>query len=197
MTTPTLPDLIYTAVERHSQTAFTWAGNSPKAYREADAAHRAAGIKEVAKLIAEQAHEPLWNSLDDSDRERAFNSMPDMLEGFMKKWGWLHFAKAIEAICQEKNPARQGVKQEPSEWMPIETAPKDGRTLLLGYFNSHQKWRTMRGQWMSEEHITENWEDPDYSPPGWYETVVEGDDIPNCWYTEPTHWMPLPPSPKP
>ena len=82
-----------------------------------------------------------------------------------------------------------------SEWMPIESAPKDGRSMLLGYFNSAEKWRTMRGQWMSQDEIDENWEDPEYGVPGWYETVVESDDIPNCWFTEPTHWMPLPPAP--
>lgn len=44
-----------------------------------------------------------WAPLTDDDRDRAFHSLPDMLEGFMKKWGWLHFAKAIEDICREKN----------------------------------------------------------------------------------------------
>jgi hypothetical protein len=46
-----------------------------------------------------------WNKLTDEDRERAMKSMPDMLEGFRKTWGWLHFAKAIEDICMEKNAA--------------------------------------------------------------------------------------------
>ena len=84
---------------------------------------------------------------------------------------------------------------EPSGWMPIETAPKNDRTLLLGRFNSHGKWRTMRGQWMSENYIAEHWEDPDGVEPGWFETAVEPDDPPNCWPINPTHWMPLPPSP--
>lgn len=80
-------------------------------------------------------------------------------------------------------------------WQPIATAPKDGRTLLLGYFNSHGKWRTMRGQWMSADYIAENWEEPDNGVEGWHETSVEADETPNCWYTEPTHWMPLPAAP--
>jgi hypothetical protein len=46
-----------------------------------------------------------WNKLTDEDRERAMKSMPDMLEGFLNTWGWLHFAKAIEDICKEKNAA--------------------------------------------------------------------------------------------
>lgn len=85
-----------------------------------------------------------------------------------------------------------------SEWQPIETAPKTGRTVLLGYFNSHGNWRTMRGQWFSQEVINETWEEPeDYDGlEGWYETSVEADDVPNCWATDPTHWMPLPAPPK-
>jgi len=81
-------------------------------------------------------------------------------------------------------------------WQPIETAPKDGRTLLLGYYNSHGNWRTMRGQWMSEAYIAEHWEDPEDEQPGWFETSVEADDIPNCWRIQPSHWMPLPAPPQ-
>ena len=79
-------------------------------------------------------------------------------------------------------------------WMPIKTAPQDGRTLLLGYFNSAGKWRTTRGEWMSQDYIDEYAEDPDCMSPGWYETTVEGDDG-KCWPIDPTHWMPLPPPP--
>ncbi len=81
------------------------------------------------------------------------------------------------------------------EWSDIASAPKDGRTVLLGFFNAHQKWRTLRGQWMSQDYINEYWEEPDDGEPGWYETAVESDDIPNCWATDPTHWMPLPTPP--
>jgi hypothetical protein len=79
-------------------------------------------------------------------------------------------------------------------WMPIKTAQQDGRTLLLGYFNSAGKWRTTRGEWMSQDYIDEYAEDPDCMSPGWYETTVEGDDG-KCWPIDPTHWMPLPPPP--
>ncbi|MES2973419.1 MAG: hypothetical protein V4757_07410 [Pseudomonadota bacterium] len=53
---------------------------------------------------------PEWVALTDDDRDRAFQTLPDMLDGFMKKWGWLHFAKAIEDICREKNEARTAAK---------------------------------------------------------------------------------------
>lgn len=87
-------------------------------------------------------------------------------------------------------------EQQVGEWQPIETAPKTGRTILLGYTNSLGNWRTMRGQWFSREVIDEEWEEPDDCNEGWYETSVEADDIPSCWATNPTHWMPLPTPPK-
>ena len=81
-------------------------------------------------------------------------------------------------------------------WLPIETAPKDGRTILLGRYNELGKWRTMRGQWMSQDYIDNNWEDPPSGEPGWFETCVEADEIPNCWPINPTHWTPLPGAPE-
>jgi hypothetical protein len=44
-----------------------------------------------------------WVDLTDEDRQAAFNSLPDMLDGFLKTWGWLHFAKAIEAQVRARN----------------------------------------------------------------------------------------------
>lgn len=82
-----------------------------------------------------------------------------------------------------------------TEWKPIESAPQTGRTLLLGYWNSHGKWRTVRGQWMSLEYIAEHWEDPDDAEAGWFETAVEADDVPNCWPVSPSHWQPMPTPP--
>ena len=78
------------------------------------------------------------------------------------------------------------------EWQPIETAPKTGKTLLLGYFNERGNWRTLRGQWFSGAEIDETWENYDSSE-GWYETPVEGEE---CFFTNPTHWMTLPEAPK-
>ena len=63
----------------------------------------------------------------------------------------------------------------PTDWRPIETAPKDDSVVLL-YGNG---WTTM-GWWDAD---CEAWEDdrvPEYSAA--------------CVWT-PTHWMPLPPSP--
>ena len=79
-------------------------------------------------------------------------------------------------------------------WRPIAEAPKTGRTLLLGYFNANGKWRTTRGEWMTQDHIDEYAEEPERMTPGWYETTVENDEG-DCWRIEPTHFMPLPPPP--
>lgn len=84
-----------------------------------------------------------------------------------------------------------------TEWKPIASAPQTGRTLLLGYWNSHGKWRTVRGRWMSLEYIAEHWEDPDDAEAGWFETAVEADDAPNCWPVSPSHWQPMPAPPCP
>lgn len=83
------------------------------------------------------------------------------------------------------------------QWLPISEAPKDGRTLLIGRFNELVEWQTMRGQWMSDEYISDVWDEPRYGEAGWYETVVEADEIPNCWPIDPTHYQPLPQPPTP
>lgn len=80
-------------------------------------------------------------------------------------------------------------------WQPIESAPKDGRTLLLGYFNPLNKWRTVRGQWFTDEEIGE-WENGEDFESGWYETPENMDEPPNCFLIAPAHWMPLPSPPK-
>jgi len=80
-------------------------------------------------------------------------------------------------------------------WRPIETAPKDGRALLLGYTNQHGRWRTLRGRWVPIEEILEEWQELEDHEEGWYEAPVEPDEIPNVWETTPTHWMPLPAPP--
>lgn len=83
-----------------------------------------------------------------------------------------------------------------TNWQPIETAPKDGRTLLLGYYNSLGKWRSLHGQWFEQAEMDEWTSDDDGNPAGWYEISVENDDPPNCWATEPTHWQPTPRPPE-
>jgi hypothetical protein len=60
-------------------------------------------VAELDVDAAPPAAQRQWVGLTDEDRQAAFESIPDMLEGFLKKWGWLHFSKAIEAKLREKN----------------------------------------------------------------------------------------------
>lgn len=107
-----------------------------------------------------------------------------------------HAARDAE-LAEWKRKAEEA-ERDAGKWQSIESAPKTGRTLLLGYVNELGNWRTMRGQWMDENYIAEYWEDPaDDAVPGWYETSVNADDVPSCWMIDPTHWMPLPAPPSP
>jgi hypothetical protein len=54
-------------------------------------------------LPAASGVDALWVELTDEDRKAVFDSLDGGLEGFLKTWGWLHFAKGIEAKCREKN----------------------------------------------------------------------------------------------
>lgn len=103
--------------------------------------------------------------------------------------------RSLNALLAAAPSPAQVEQQARDKWQPIGTAPTDGRTILLGHFNSHGNWRTMRGQWFTKEHIEDNWEDGDLFEAGWYETSVEADDAPSCRPTKPTYWQPLPGAP--
>lgn len=82
-------------------------------------------------------------------------------------------------------------------WRPIESAPKDGRILLLSYVNRAGKRRTIRASWEDEDAIGE-WENGDLCDPGWYERSEAHEDATEMIYTvseTPTHWRPLPEPP--
>jgi len=97
-------------------------------------------------------------------------------------------AEELDSALAAQPVAQSGA---PEGWQPIETAPK-GRTILLGYFNPLGKWRTLRGTWITQDEIDDEWESGSDFLEGWYETSVEADDVPSCWPTSPTHWQPLP-----
>lgn len=107
----------------------------------------------------------------------------------------LEWASVEAAHNAKPGPLYASTPSREPQWQPIETAPKDGKVVLLGYHNSHGNWRTMRGCWLSKDYIDEYWEYPEGVDAGWFETPVEADEPPNCWPTDPTHWMPLPPPP--
>lgn len=63
-------------------------------------------------------------------------------------------------------------------WQSIETAPKDGRRILLGYADSYAE----EGCWRPACAM---------GSAGWYSSS----DMPYTNVKHPTHWMPLPPPP--
>lgn len=70
-----------------------------------------------------------------------------------------------------------------NEWRSIETAPKDG-TELLGYDARCEVFYLFR--WSKHNHIQIY---------GWvWQLEKFGEEVDGC---DPTHWMPLPPSPSP
>lgn len=80
-----------------------------------------------------------------------------------------------------------------NEWQPIETAPKDGTSVLVHSY----KWiePTMM-YYSSEEYFEEEYGDSEYMESGWYVSHGMDFDQPDEYTREPTHWMPLPTPPK-
>lgn len=83
------------------------------------------------------------------------------------------------------------------EWMPIETAPKDGRKIILFYLNSHNLPRTVMASWLTADEAEETDWDGVGLDAGWYESIDNWDDYSQVaiHQGEPSHWMPLPPPP--
>lgn len=69
-----------------------------------------------------------------------------------------------------------------TDWQPIETAPKDGRMLLLVWRDKQQQGLPMvlEGYWYAASDGEAFW---------WSPGQVS-------WKLEPTHWMPLPKPPE-
>jgi len=69
------------------------------------------------------------------------------------------------------------------EWQPIETAPKDGRRILLG----REGWCEV-GRWALDYECRQN-----ADPGAWSDDHDYGGPEDDSW---PTHWTPLPEPPK-
>ena len=85
-------------------------------------------------------------------------------------------------------------------WRPIETAPKDGRAVLLhnniapgnpsGRMGTCEGYNTVVGEWWSSDEG-----DRDANGFGDWTCYMDAIEDPRCPF-EPTHWMPLPQPPK-
>jgi hypothetical protein len=80
-----------------------------------------------------------------------------------------------------------------SEWKPIETAPKDGRDILL----SNNEERHYEDRWVVagsyEKRRYKNSRGGKLTKSGFYNQFLDNDDDGPIY---PTHWMPLPEPPK-
>jgi len=86
---------------------------------------------------------------------------------------------------------------------PIETAPKDGKPILLYFSNPIDHWEVL-GWSPSDIHFVVGWYDPDmWGQSNWSSNLLregsadtDGHSSPIPLEISPTHWMPLPEPPK-
>jgi hypothetical protein len=84
----------------------------------------------------------------------------------------------VENRCRELRPRPA---PDDGRWMPIETAPKDGKLILI----REKRGRIQVAKWCA----------PGYDSPDWYVQIsqIGTDSYPA---SDVTHWIPLPPQPE-
>lgn len=107
----------------------------------------------------------------------------------------LYEPRTVQRLIDE---AYEAGKADARGWLPIESAPKDGRKIILFYRNANNLPRTVMASWVTDEEAAETDTDGVGLEAGWYESIDNWDDY--CQVAihagEPTHWMPLPPPPE-
>ena len=93
---------------------------------------------------------------------------------------------------------RERLADAPDGWKSIETAPKNGRKVIVFYLNSNNLPRTVMARWLTDEEAAETDADGVGLEGGWYECIDNWDDYTEVAIHEgePTHWMPLPAAPQ-
>lgn len=79
-------------------------------------------------------------------------------------------------------------------WRPIESAPKDGRCVLLTYKNALGKTRVVIGAFESvlkADEFEDETGNQAMSDPAWHETSWVSEEAHHV-EEDPTHWMPIP-----
>ena len=101
-----------------------------------------------------------------------------------------------ECAAELRHAAAPQPEAQP-QWQPIETAPKDGRKLILSYINRNDMPRTVMARWLTDDEAAETDADGVGLEGGWYECIDNWDDYTEVAIHEgePTHWMPLPAAP--
>lgn len=120
---------------------------------------------------------------------------------------WLPVGLLDDVIYVNARAALDG-QPAPSEWRPIDTAPKNGSRMLIAYQTYLGKWRRVIAFYASKLAVEQNDYESDWCeydeaneryflPEGWYECIENLDDYSSVHMSgiEPTHWMPLPPAP--
>ena len=126
-----------------------------------------------------------WMDADDPEMVAAWRMVDAALA--QADTGWL--ARDLKSAKEEVSQWPENIqgyisgvaKTGGEEWQPIETAPKDGRTILIGAAGP----RVCAAFWMNDWY-------GDKSLPGW---MMDGMDEEYGSYKNPTHWMPLPAPP--
>lgn len=139
-------------------------------------------------------------------------TLPEHVQKVIEAYGK---ACAAVAVKSDRDSRAQAAQAEPTGWQPIETAPRDGKPILAWCDHEADPWvddpKSGRltlyaahsegmGHAPTGHHIVEwggAFDDRSYEEPnaGW---------LPDWWFVagsyfeiaaNPTHWMPLPPSP--
>lgn len=91
----------------------------------------------------------------------------------------------ISALCDEVGRLRAALAAQAPQWLPIESAPKDGRTIIvareMGDFGG---WVKGHARWHGGTALVSGWVSHGFDP------VMS-----NLGLAHPTHWMPLPAAP--
>lgn len=124
------------------------------------------------------------------------------LNALVQKWreqservaanGWSEPADLYARLADELEAALRA-EAGAVGWMPIETAPKDGTVVLttVAALDAEvEKAYFKRGAW----YIVNN---GDYTDGGYGDDYRTASPAPEWGYGIPTHWMPLPDSPRP
>jgi hypothetical protein len=86
-----------------------------------------------------------------------------------------------------------------TEWQPIDTAPRDGTTVIVGW-DSATVWIVRAAWWRSKEDIEQmamgGCLDADDADIGWWSYIHSVTQEMLDDYRAPTHWLPMPPPPK-